>query len=184
MFVFLLDYCVYEYFIHYQYLWKCIFRYKYYYVRWIRGWDIDTRHMWTLSAIFKMATTGVSEKSGLKKKIVTSGLQNIQSDIDIQSTRFAFDNTAAQSQNAVSLYFTKTHVLHFAILEQNTAWYMYLEWMRHAQWFKKWGYLSPCWLWMALLKDCSKQIGIYERSRHWLSTNNIIYIVVFSSTHP
>ena len=41
--------------------------------------------------------------------------------------RFAFDNTAAQSQNAVSLYFTKTHVLHFAFLEQNTAWYIYLE---------------------------------------------------------
>ena len=42
--------------------------------------------MWTLSAIFKMATTGVSGKSGLKIFcFVTSGLQNIQSDIDIQS---------------------------------------------------------------------------------------------------
>ena len=42
--------------------------------------------MWTLSAIFKMATTGVSKKSGLKIScFVTSGLQNIQLDIDIQN---------------------------------------------------------------------------------------------------
>ena len=42
--------------------------------------------MWTLSAIFKMATTGVSKKSGLKIFcFVTSGLQNIHLDIDIQN---------------------------------------------------------------------------------------------------
>ena len=39
--------------------------------------------MWTLSAIFKMATT-VNKKSGLKIFcFFTSGLQNIQLDIDI-----------------------------------------------------------------------------------------------------
>ena len=42
--------------------------------------------MWTLSAIFKMAITGVSKKSGFKIFcFVTSGLRNIQSDIDIRS---------------------------------------------------------------------------------------------------
>ena len=42
--------------------------------------------MWTLSAIFKMVITGVSKKSGLKIFcFVTSGLQNIQLDIDIQN---------------------------------------------------------------------------------------------------
>ena len=42
--------------------------------------------MWTLSAIFKMATTGVSKKSGFRIFcFVTSGLQNIQLDIDIQN---------------------------------------------------------------------------------------------------
>ena len=42
--------------------------------------------MWTLSAIFKMAITGVSEKSGLKIFcFVTSGLQNKQLDLDIQN---------------------------------------------------------------------------------------------------
>ena len=33
---------------------------SYFDCRWIRSWDIDTRRMRTLSAIFKMATTGVS----------------------------------------------------------------------------------------------------------------------------
>ena len=42
--------------------------------------------MWTLSAIFKMAPTGVSKKSGFRIFcFVTSGLQNIQLDIDIQN---------------------------------------------------------------------------------------------------
>ena len=42
--------------------------------------------MWTLSAIFKMAPTGVRKKSGLKTFcFVTSGLQNIQLDLDIQN---------------------------------------------------------------------------------------------------
>ena len=33
---------------------------KYFDFRWITSWDIDTRRMWTLPAIFEMATTGVS----------------------------------------------------------------------------------------------------------------------------
>ena len=43
--------------------------------------------MWTLSAIFKMATTGVSIFFGRLKIFcfVTSGLQNIHVDIDIQN---------------------------------------------------------------------------------------------------
>ena len=42
--------------------------------------------MWTLSAIFKMATTGICKKSGLKIFcFVTSGLQNIQLDRNIQN---------------------------------------------------------------------------------------------------
>ena len=43
--------------------------------------------MWTLSAIFNMATTGVNKKSGLKKFcfLTSSGFQNIQLDIDIQN---------------------------------------------------------------------------------------------------
>ena len=46
----------------------------------------DKVHMWTLSVIFKMATTGVSKKSGFRIFCsVTSGLQNIQLNTDIQN---------------------------------------------------------------------------------------------------
>ena len=44
--------------------------------------------MWTLSTIFKMATTGVSKNFFGRLKIfcfVTSGLQNIHLDIDIHN---------------------------------------------------------------------------------------------------
>ena len=54
---------------------------------WIRSGDIDTRRMWTLSAIFKMATTGVSMFLGRSKIFCfpTSDLQNIHVDLDIQN---------------------------------------------------------------------------------------------------
>ena len=54
---------------------------QYFDFRWIRSWDIDTRRMWTLSA------TEVEHFFCLLKIFcfVTSGLQNIYLDIDVQT---------------------------------------------------------------------------------------------------